>query len=272
MKESISYSFLLNIILLFVFVAAAIVTGIFSYHRAFKANNVIISEIEKYEGYNCESKQSISSKLNSLSYYVPFNVKCKKSEASSCITDNPDDGNYAVVSYNIDYNDGNYAYDDKMNSSVFGDRYTKRYQYGVYTYMYINLPILSSILRIPVFSKTKELYEFRKLITFKSVSETDVIVDYNIFPDYVTTTSEKNSYISTFALQLQTNYTSDISKSKEGYKYGFNPSVFGYGVSTIDMLDYREAFKYYNKGIENVQTMLNTGHYSCGFKTDWSVF
>ena len=55
---------------------------------------------------------------------------------------------------------------------------TKRYQYGVYTYMYVDLPIISSIARIPFYSKTREMYEFRDLV--KGKTEEDKIIAYDI--------------------------------------------------------------------------------------------
>ena len=193
MKESISYSFLLNIIILFIFVCAAIITGIFSYYRAFKANTIITNEIEKYEGFNCLSEESIKKKLNSVSYNVPFEVECKSSFGEPCMTDN--EKNYAVVSYNLDfssiyymgeeYSESKNKYYSAMNSNyscydvevkddetgeVIEKKHdntncvnTKKYQYGVYTYMYVDLPIISNLLKIPIYTKTKIMYEFRNI-------------------------------------------------------------------------------------------------------------
>ena len=70
MKESISYTFVLNIVIMFIFICAAVIMGIFSYFRAYKANTIIINEIEKYEGYNCLSAQTIAQKLSTISYNV----------------------------------------------------------------------------------------------------------------------------------------------------------------------------------------------------------
>lgn len=191
MKESISYTFLLNIIILFVFVCAAIVMGVFSYYRAFKANSIVVNAIEKYEGFNCLSEQEAATKLNNISYNVPFNVTCKESYGKPCMTDL--NGNYAVVSYNIDYSSGDYVkiaarsnYEEnkryyEMNSQFTASKnvletidgkqvdrtvpseQTNRYQYGVYTYMYIDVPVIGSLIKIPFYSKTKYMYEYRKI-------------------------------------------------------------------------------------------------------------
>ncbi len=149
MKESISYTFLLNIIIIFVFICFAVIMGIFSYYRAFKANTVVLNSIEKYEGFNCLSQEESARGLTNLGYKTPFKAN-KKSVAGSygkveLLTNSSDYDNlgYSVVYYRLD------------NS--------REYQYGVYTYMYIDLPVVNRILRIPVFGKTKILYEFRIL-------------------------------------------------------------------------------------------------------------
>lgn len=178
MRESISYSFVLNMVILFMFVCLAIIAGIFSYYRAFRANTIVINAIEKYEGYNCLSEEESKRKLNTISYNVPFEVNCNN-KGGACMTDT--DKNYAVVSYNLDFTGAKYVkVQDDPTTTPINDKYktmnstytcnyyyctnTKKYQYGVYTYMYIDLPIVSQMIRIPFFSKTKILYEFRDII------------------------------------------------------------------------------------------------------------
>lgn len=181
MKESISYTFVLNIVIMFIFICAAVIMGIFSYFRAYKANTIIINEIEKYEGYNCLSAQTIAQKLSTISYNVPFDAKCKSSYDKPCMTD--ENKNYVVISYNLDHNEGNYVRinDKNIDQKEINDKYnemntkyectsgncsnTKKYQYGVYTYMYVDLPIVSSMIRIPVYTKSSVMYEFRNILS-----------------------------------------------------------------------------------------------------------
>ena len=161
MKESISYTFLLNIVIVFVFTCFAIVMGVLSYYKAFKANTIISETIEKYEGYNCLSKEEIAMKLGNIGYNTPFEVSCRKNDGKC-----DDSGqSYKVISYNLDL-EGNLVYENEpMNSSYICDENgcatNKHYQYGIYTYMYLELPVISSIVRIPFFSKTSTMYEFR---------------------------------------------------------------------------------------------------------------
>lgn len=173
MKESISYAFLLNIVIVFVFTCFAIVMGVLSYYKAFKANTIISETIEKYEGYNCLSKEEIARKLGSIGYNTPFEVNCKKNDGKC---DDSGSG-YKVISYNLDF-EGNLVYDNEiMNSSYICDENgcatNKHYQYGIYTYMYVELPVISGLIRIPFFSKTSIMYEFRNFYVNNSSVEGD---------------------------------------------------------------------------------------------------
>lgn len=144
MRESISYSFLLNTIILFIFICFAVIMGIFSYYRAFRANTIIINSIEKYEGFNCLAQEEAARKLSTLSYSTPFRANNRSDNIGELLTNSSEYNNlgYSVIYY--DLNDRNY-------------------QYGVFTYMYMDLPIINQIMRIPLYSKTKVLYEFREL-------------------------------------------------------------------------------------------------------------
>lgn len=37
---------------------------------------------------------------------------------------------------------------------------SKHYSYGVLTYMYIDIPVISDVLKIPVYSRTDRIYKF----------------------------------------------------------------------------------------------------------------
>lgn len=219
MKESISYSFLLNIIILFITVCAAIIMGIFSYYKAFRANSIITETIEKYEGYNCIAKEEIARKLGSIGYNTPFNVKCKNSDGN-CETDNEENGNYKVISYNLDF-DANpndeyvknnlkdyFAYGEKNNSTYKCDEKgcttNKHYQYGVYTYMYVELPVVSNLIRLTFSSKTKPMYEHRNFYVEK--------IDGNTL-----TTNVEDVFDKLYTKQTYDNliYVNDAYKDKE---------------------------------------------------------
>ena len=163
MKESISYSFLLNIVIVFIFICAAIIMGMFSYNKAFRANTIILRAIEKYEGYNCASKEEISKNLGTIGYNVPFTHTCKKSEKNCVVAET---NKFKVVSYNLDGpTDGDYVND--TTGSLFVDAnnssQTRNYRYAVTTYMYIDVPVVNQLIKMSVTSRTNTMYEFRKI-------------------------------------------------------------------------------------------------------------
>lgn len=287
MKESISYSFLLNIVIIFIFVCAAIIMGIFSYYKAFRANTIIVNAIEKFEGFNCMSQEEAAMKLSSIGYNVPFEVKCKNSWDKPCMTDN--NNNYAVISYNLDdYNrisDSFYTSNNEMNSMLYyckDDDYnncthTERYQYGVYTYMYVDLPVISSVARIPFFSKTKVMHEFRDL---GKANEKNITYDVNNIPkdvieySYTNSSIKTNSYAEKFAniLLVEANL-SDIFDADE-----YVPFEQVYMTEDVDV---REIYK--RNFVNNIDPSIYKGQFlsttvlsgynlDCGVKIDYSKY
>ena len=207
MKESISYAFLLNIIILFVVVCFAIVMGIFSYNRAFRANTIISQTIEKYEGYNCASKEEIALKLDNISYNTPFRVSCNNKETPCEVDPN---STYAVISYNLDINGNKYAGNNLMSSTVDtqSSQQTRTYQYGIYTYMYFDIPVISKLAKIPFFSKTDIMYEFRNL-KYDDVNKT--IYDERNIPEQYTDIIEYNGKFSDAILYDYANQNAGIA-------------------------------------------------------------
>lgn len=138
MKESISYTFLLNIIITFIVISFFVIMCIMSYTKAFRVNSKIVNAIEISEGYNKVSKDEINKIVTSYGYQK-INVGCPKKEGQDAI--NTVDGRT---------NDGTciYYFDN-------GDKYN----YGVVTYMTFDFPIVSTLIRIPVYTRTMSLYE-----------------------------------------------------------------------------------------------------------------
>lgn len=276
MKESISYTFLLNIVILFIFVCFAIVMGVFSYYRAFKANTIIVSAIEKYEGYNCLSAQEAAIKLNGISYNVPFDVKCKGNYGTPCMVDSNAD--YAVVSYNLDYNSGVYkAVDDysDMNSSytcsgINECENTKKYQYGVYTYMYVDFPIVSNIIRIPFFSKTEQLHEFRNFAKSNTENSKQEVYDVNFIPSSWINDSYNNdadavglSYNNYFAKTLLSEATNAAILSDTPYERQLELEAKGYDYFATNERAIIQLFS-----VQPINA-LNGYNLKCGYEIDY---
>lgn len=146
MKESIGSTASLNIALTFISIVFAFLAATLSYYKAFKVNNIITNAIEKYEGYNELSINEINVKLDSIGYQR-FNVDCKslkefKGKEYSLIKDE-DIFNVSPVSGICVYFSGDLG---------------EKYQYGITTYMTINIPVVSDFIKIPINTVTKETY------------------------------------------------------------------------------------------------------------------
>ena len=143
MKESVGSTVDFNIIIVFIVIVFAFLSAALIYFKSNKVNNVISSSIEKYEGFNRLAEDEIFRKLNGLGY-TSVKVSCEKTNDDNCneVSENGGDNGYCV--YYCE--DGEYYY------------------YKIKTRMLINLPIINSILNIPVYSNTDKMFDFEKSI------------------------------------------------------------------------------------------------------------
>lgn len=140
MRESFGSAFMYNLIIIFLLVVFAFIMGTVSYYKAFKVNAIIINAIEKYEGYNSLAVTEIDRLLNTIGYRSETDFTCPTRDGVKPLPILKGTYHkYCVYQYNA------------------GDNYR---QYGVVTYMNIELPIIGEFLRVPVFSKTMRLYNF----------------------------------------------------------------------------------------------------------------
>lgn len=138
MKESISYTFLLNIIIVFITISFFAIMSIISYSKAFRVNSKVVNSIEINEGYNNYSTTNITQVLNSYGYQR-FNKSCPKK-----------DGQSAINTINNKTSDGICIYEFDR-----GDTYS----YGVITYMTFDFPIIGNLIRIPVYTRTMTMHK-----------------------------------------------------------------------------------------------------------------
>ena len=141
MKESIGSTASLNIVLAFIAIVFAFLAAALSYYKAFKINNSITNAIEKYEGYNALTQNEIEQKLISFGYQnygsnCP-NTKTFNKKIFGLIEDSVGSG-YCVYEYNSP--DGEYS------------------EYGITTYMTINLPIISDFIKIPINTVSNQIF------------------------------------------------------------------------------------------------------------------
>lgn len=140
MKESISYTFLLDIIIVFIAISFFAIISIISYSKAYRVNSKIVNAIEINEGYNKYVTEKIDQTITSYGYQRISKV---------CPTK---DGQSAINTTNNRTSDGVCIYMfDKINEDG-------TYWYGVLTYMSYDFPIVGNLIRIPVYTKTMTMH------------------------------------------------------------------------------------------------------------------
>lgn len=173
MRESIGTTFMLNFIVIFLVFVFAFLAATLSYYRAYRVNNAIIHSIEKFEGYNAKSKKDIIDKLNTLGYET-HDIKCTdtfKSKSanfgdSEGVLLSSDSDGYCVYLY---FNDNAAPTEDGKKSTT--DIY---YTIGVATYMRINFPVIGQLIKLPIYSKTYNIYYFPEWGTDESTVENKI--------------------------------------------------------------------------------------------------
>lgn len=148
MRESVGSVALYNIIIVFIVVTFAVLAGTMSYSKAFKVNNRIINAIEKYEGYNNDFvSEEIDRMLSSIGYqFQNSNFKCSQRNGYTAMLDkNP---NYEFCVYEM-----------PVDSKEWNGRY---FEYGVVSYIYIDLPVIGDFVRIPVYGVSRKIFKFEE--------------------------------------------------------------------------------------------------------------
>lgn len=160
MSGPVGHTFMYNIIIIFIVIVFAFLSGVMSYYKAFKVNNRIVSSIEKFEGYNKLSVPEIRRNLATLGYMYAdddwLSTGCKDSykdmQKVAEPTDITDSDSRKAHRYCI------YLKPDTTSGNVEHNQY---YTYGVLTYMTLDLPLVNQ-LKIPVFTRTNRIYKFTK--------------------------------------------------------------------------------------------------------------
>lgn len=152
MRQSIGSVPLYNIMIVFIVITFGFLGATLSYMKAFKVNGRIAKELEDNEGYNALSKAEIDDQLQTIGYRLgtisisECPVKTKDghdSNASNTIVGD----NYLFCLYEWPY----YSNDD-VESRYFN--------YGVLTYIFVDIPITGGTFKIPVYSETEKIFEF----------------------------------------------------------------------------------------------------------------
>lgn len=133
MKQSISYTYLLNMMLVFIVVSFCVIFAVMSYTKAYRINSKMASALEKAEGYNDLSKEEIKRLIKAFGYQQG-SARCSNRTGATLVSS---ENGYCIYQY-VD------------------DDY---YYYGVTTFMVFDIPI-ANLLKIPVYNTTEKIYNF----------------------------------------------------------------------------------------------------------------
>ena len=157
MRESIGAISLLNFIIFFILLVFAFLMGTFSYYKAYRVNNAIVSAIEKYEGFNKYSQEEINQKLNGLGYQrVSFSCPTERGDGKlidikgDVVGDSTARGyeGYCVYVYNGDSS-------TKKATDVYDS-------YEVVTIITFQFPVIQDLLKLRVSARTGLIYNFEE--------------------------------------------------------------------------------------------------------------
>ncbi|MDD3392720.1 MAG: hypothetical protein PHE54_04200 [Bacilli bacterium] len=139
MREGIGSIFLYNLIIIFLLLIFVFLAGTMSYAKAFRVNSRIINAIENFEGYNEASSEEIVRALTNYGYSIEKSGSCK--DKDGYITSERLEDNFTFCVY----------------YKVVNENYLV---YGVTSYMYIDLPIIEGLIKIPIYAETDQIYMF----------------------------------------------------------------------------------------------------------------
>lgn len=167
MRESIGAVSLINFVIFFILLVFAFLMGTFSYYKAYRVNNAMVSAIEKYEGFNKLSYEEMEQKLsnfgyNKVKFKCPKTRKTTEDDYEGKLLGIDNDGNvfelgegdskgyegYCIYVYNNDT-----PASERKRSDVYDS-------YEVTTVITFQFPILQNILKMRVSSKTSNIYNF----------------------------------------------------------------------------------------------------------------
>ncbi len=139
MRESIGQAFLFNLVITIIVVIMFILVGAMTYSKTYKIKNKIVDIVEKYKGYNGETKTEIEAYLGSIGYKMNPNASQKcDSRTGTSLTNTSTQYRYCVYEY---YASGRGKY------------------YGVTAYIYFEFPLIGDLIEIPVYGETEVFYD-----------------------------------------------------------------------------------------------------------------
>lgn len=149
MRQAIGSVPMYNIIIVFIVLTFGFLAATLSYMKAFKVNGRIAKALENYEGYNSLSNAEINQTLSAIGYRIadPGSYECPIKNGKNAVAAlSGQEKKHQYCIYELDY---------YQNGNVK----TKYFNYGVLTYIFVDLPFGFKI-QIPVYSETEKIFHF----------------------------------------------------------------------------------------------------------------
>ena len=148
MKQSIGHIPIYVIVALFLVITFGFLAATLTYMKAFKVNGRIAKALENFEGYNSLSNAEIKNVLGTLGYRIgtPSQDECKKHGRN---------GNGAIIE-----TDGYYYCLYELPFYSNGKNKSRYFNYGIVTYIFMDIPIVGGTFKVPVYSETEKIFKF----------------------------------------------------------------------------------------------------------------
>ena len=147
--------------------------------------------------------------------------------------------------------------------------------------MYIDLPVVSSLVRIPIYNKTRIMYDQRNLYSQKN-GDSVYVFDIDSIPLKYIDGYSKNEYSFDYINALELYATKDINANYTEKNSGnavYNNLIKKYGYGIRDDNEYlnpnynlRELFRLSDASFDNAISLQERWKKECGTVVYWSLF
>lgn len=132
--------FLYSVIMIYIVVIFSFIIGTVSYNKSYKVNTLISHSLETWEGYNQGARDEIKKKLDTIGYIKGNNNVCKERDGAKLVS----------------------GYEREHEICIYYIDAGAHYHYGIETYMFVELPLIGTKLKIPVYSKSERIHHYIK--------------------------------------------------------------------------------------------------------------
>jgi hypothetical protein len=150
MRSAIGTALLSNIIMIFLVVMLVFLVGSLSYSKAYRIKNNVINLIEREKTFNKENTDTMLSKIG-------YRIVKDSSAVCEDLRGAPN-GPYPSGYLISGSTEGNYRYCVYEYNLGLSSNNKTMLIYAVTTYMYLDIPLIGSMLEFPIYGETKTIY------------------------------------------------------------------------------------------------------------------